>query len=499
MVGTVPADVATAELPLGQARPAPARQNLPMPIWLEPDDCLTSRTAGRLVFVVDLENRGGANEVLTLLRTVPGVTVLDPPSDLLEEGLVAILGNYLTGQQVGGGMSALAEPRPFLLAVRALADAVYAAARDRIGGEVLVDASPSMALSPHLLPAVYPDALVVVIDDPASDGSLSRLLVGPRVCRVTREQVARDPAAATAVLTRDIASMRAEMSAPLSEPPRAPARVEDGRQIFVVGVPRSGTTWLQNLLSAHHAIDGPAQETAIFTSLEPLWANAAVLRWIDRAALRVALREFCDTLFVECLSAKGSPATWVIEKTPLHGMHLELITTIYPDAWIVGIVRDGRDVSRSLVELSFGVEEVAIAARAWALVTSEIERVAPTLKHFRRVRYEEVLERPTAMTAELLSWVGLAPDDATKREITHRVTERVSRYNTSGEVGAGKWKDMPAAQLRTIYRYAGDRLVETGYMTAAELAAARSGVAYRVDQLVSSLKALVSRRPHAGD
>ncbi|MEY2467874.1 MAG: hypothetical protein QOF21_572, partial [Actinomycetota bacterium] len=148
--------------------------------------------AGRVVLVVDLDG-GGMSPILEVLRVLPGVVVPPQPSDLLEQGLVAIIGNYLNGQEVGGGLAALAEPRPFLLAVRALADAIYSSALNRAGGDVIVDASPSMALSPHLATAVYPDAFVVAVGAESTDGAVARLLHGPRVLHLTRAQLTDQP------------------------------------------------------------------------------------------------------------------------------------------------------------------------------------------------------------------------------------------------------------------------------------------------------------------
>ncbi len=59
---------------------------------------------------------------------------------------------------------------------------------------------------------------------------------------------------------------------------------------------------------------------------------------------------------------------------------------------------------------------------------------------------------------------------------------RVSQYNTTGDVGPGKWRTLSARDLRTVYRYAGDRLVETGYVSADELRHQRSRLVYRVEE-----------------
>src|SRR4051794_14661990 len=97
--------------------PVPPHEYRPMPIWLDAADCAASPMAGRLVFVVDLDG-GGSDDVVEALKAVPGAVIPGGGEDFLDDALGPIIGNYLSGQEVGGGMFALVEPQPFLLGVR---------------------------------------------------------------------------------------------------------------------------------------------------------------------------------------------------------------------------------------------------------------------------------------------------------------------------------------------------------------------------------------------
>ena len=92
-----------------------------------------------------------------------------------------------------------------------------------------------------------------------------------------------------------------------------------------------------------------------------------------------------------------------------------------------------------------------------------------------------MLSDPVKAVADVLAWLGLSVDDGVRAEIGRRAGERVSQYNTTGDVGSGKWTSMPARDLRAVYRHAGDRLVELGYISAHELARARARPAYRLE------------------
>src|SRR5205085_9107504 len=71
------------------------------------------------------------------------------------------------------------------------------------------------------------------------------------------------------------------------------------RLLIVVGCPRSGTTWLQQLLLSHPQVVGPSEETFLFARLAPAWALAHSAEgdiWGDRATSIAAIRRFCDRI-----------------------------------------------------------------------------------------------------------------------------------------------------------------------------------------------------------
>jgi hypothetical protein len=62
-----------------------------------------------------------------------------------------------------------------------------------------------------------------------------------------------------------------------------------------------------------------------------------------------------------------------------------------------------------------------------------------------------------------LAWVGLDVDDDVRRDIAARAGQRVSRYNTSGPAGAGKWRTLPQDEVARIEAIAGAALTANGY------------------------------------
>jgi hypothetical protein len=451
-----------------------------MPIALSRADVAGLSTFGRNIFVAD----AGGNAtpaLLTACREVEGVVVPPVPGDLFGGGLDRVLHNYLAGMHVGYGLSGLTDETTFLLAVRALADSAYEAVGD---GRTVVDASVANTPLAHVIQAVYPDAVFVVVDPPAGPSPAPQLLTGPHVLRLSTADVADR----TGLVERLAAACRAAASHARPAPPAA-ALTLPGRPVFVVGCPRSGTTWLQHMLAAHPATGGPRHETAMFSSVRGLVDNRALHAWIGRDELFGALRRFCEGLLARCMADQAPDATRLIEKTPHHALHLDLVTAMFPDASIVGIHRDGRDVVRSLLEIEFGTQSAAVAAEGWLQSTRAVREFASQSTRTRDERYEELLAEPVGRVSDLMRWLDLRVDDSVFSELRARAGTRVSQHGTTGEVGSGKWRDIAPAHLRTIYRIAGDQLVALGYMTAEELAAVRRDPAYIAAAAAARLKA----------
>src|SRR4051812_41977208 len=99
----------------------------------------------------------------------------------------------------------------------------------------------------------------------------------------------------------------------------------------------------------------------MFARLSGLFANMArsggdgLSQYVDGAAFDAAVRKFCDRLIDGAVLRHNPSALAFVEKTPRHALMLHRVQHVYPDVHVVHIVRDGRDVARSLAEFSLGV------------------------------------------------------------------------------------------------------------------------------------------------
>src|ERR1700735_4327512 len=152
------------------------------------------------------------------------------------------------------------------------------------------------------------------------------------------------------------------------------------KTVFLVGCPRSGTTWLQIILGSHPQI-ATVRETHLFDRyLSDLYARyESEAQKLGRDGLRILLTEprfdllcrgFADGVLAEIAATK--PGCQVgLEKTASQIWSTQLMQRLYPEAYFLHIVRDPRAVVASMLAYAReswaneGDPDVLSAAEAW--------------------------------------------------------------------------------------------------------------------------------------
>lgn len=203
--------------------------------------------------------------------------------------------------------------------------------------------------------------------------------------------------------------------------------------IFIVGMPRSGTTLLSCMLDAHSQL-AVTPETNFYThcrgddgspetTVDDLWnclRQQPGVQDMDLTEQEVgrmwehleAVENPCppDLLRALCSTyAERSGATAWGEKTPEHLAHVPTILEEFPEAIVLGIVRDPRDVCLSLQGMPWNSSSLPEAARKWRRFAQVMERYQSDYPdQVREVRYEDVLDAPGRVMRDVLAWIGVS-------------------------------------------------------------------------------------------
>ena len=293
-------------------------------------------------------------------------------------------------------------------------------------------------------------------------------------------------------------------------------------KFFILGHARSGTTLLMRLARLHPEVHCNYQ--AHFFTRKPLLKSlvdsAEIEEWLTRKSNRwnhgrdlspLVLRASADFIMERDAAREGKMI--VGDKSPssvIHGQVVRDMHSLYPDAKIVNIVRDGRDVLiserfRNFVEESkfLTVEDKRIIeglrkdqtpftngtrsiftetiirtiALRWVKDLTESDAEARQLygEHYHSLRYEDLLESPFAEMAKLWKFLGVKKinkllDKTIKAEMesnpdgewqTQR-NEGIASFLPKGR--AGNWSRLFTEKDKSIFKeVAGEMLVKWKY------------------------------------
>jgi len=197
-----------------------------------------------------------------------------------------------------------------------------------------------------------------------------------------------------------------------------PAGHSDPRPIFILGLPRSGTTLIDRILDSHPQVESRGESNdfarALVTEAGPAQGKAALIERCTRVDLRAVGERYARRL--GC-----GPAERSIDKNPVNFLYLGLIARALPAARIIHVRRDPMDVCYAMYKtlfrmaypFSYDLGDLARYHRAYEGLMAHWRAVLPGA--FLEVRYEDLIANQEPVTRELLAFCGLPWDEACLR------------------------------------------------------------------------------------
>jgi hypothetical protein len=275
-----------------------------------------------------------------------------------------------------------------------------------------------------------------------------------------------------------------------------------GPPFFVVAAARSGTTLLRVMLDRHPmlAIPGEGHFIPHLWSTRERYGRSGVVErpevWLADLAkhpsfrfwnlpiedVRVELDGRTSLGFAEAVEAaygayarrSGKPR-WA-DKTPDYIDHLPLLADLFPTARFVHMIRDGRDVALSTIDLKRFHRRAATCAHFWSRQVGGAMREGKQLgpDRYLELRYEDLLDEPERELRRLCAFVDLPFEDALLEHDEHdleKLPERFrpihSRLALPPTKGLRDWRSqMPASEVAEFEAVAGGQLSAAGYALA---------------------------------
>lgn len=192
--------------------------------------------------------------------------------------------------------------------------------------------------------------------------------------------------------------------------------MRDPRVALIVGCARSGTSILGELVASHPDV------TYIFEA-HHFWESLGT--GVDGSHRLEAAHATPDVQarVRDWFRAQGAPGRMIAEKTPRNILRIPFLRAALPEARIIHIVRDGRDVACSLEPGIGGTEWLHLKPPSWrrllatqtgivrcALAWKEILEIALAdlagVPHL-QVRYEDLVAKPEEQALAITEYLGL--------------------------------------------------------------------------------------------
>jgi len=235
--------------------------------------------------------------------------------------------------------------------------------------------------------------------------------------RIRRGQVDYDAAETTAQMERSRA-----LFTPQFLGQRAGQGHPDPAPIFVVGLPRSGSTLVEQILASHSQVEGTMELPDIIFLARSL---TEAQRPADMGDDRAAYPDVLASLAADDLAALGRAyiertaiqrrlgRPFFIDKMPNNFLHAGLISLILPQAKIIDTRRDGMATGFSAFKQhfargqnwSYNLTEIGSYYRDYVALMAHFDAVMPGRIH--RVSYEAMVDDTEAEVRRLLTYCGL--------------------------------------------------------------------------------------------
>lgn len=182
--------------------------------------------------------------------------------------------------------------------------------------------------------------------------------------------------------------------------------------VFIVGMPRSGTTLAEQILASHPQV--PAGGELDFWLQRSDWIGKQSIREPDAPAAQTAIRDY-----LALLTGISPDARRVTDKMPYNFPFLGILHRLFPRARIIHCRRNPVDTALSIyfnrfaraIDFTFSPRDIILYYRAYDRLMAHWRAVLPA-RQFLEIDYEVLVANQEAASRKMVAFCGLEWDDA---------------------------------------------------------------------------------------
>ena len=224
------------------------------------------------------------------------------------------------------------------------------------------------------------------------------------------------------------------------------------QQIFIVGMPRSGTSLVEKILSSHSEVYGAGELRNITDFTENMFdSDNGESNYLEAMAFLTQARvDALSDQYIDFITDKSSDAKRVTDKMPHNFQYLGLIKHLFPNAKIIHCVQDARDTCLSCYFQNFlGYHPYTNDLNDLALHYLDYQRLMSHWKSLEipmlEVRYEDLVNDQELWSKKLISYCDLDWEDDCLRFYEKGEQTRTASYDQVRQPiyqkSLARWKD----------------------------------------------------------
>lgn len=198
---------------------------------------------------------------------------------------------------------------------------------------------------------------------------------------------------------------------------RVPDRATEGpAPIFIVGLPRSGTTLVEQILASHSQVEATDELRFLDYIAAPFESDGGLASKLDKLTAAEAAQLASEYVAkVEPYRVEGRP--YFIDKNPANFLNIGLIMALFPNARVINIVRDVLDNTMGVYkqyfhrgnEFSFTLEGIIYYWQGYVSLMQHWMSIYPD--RILNINYETLTATPDEQIRRILDYCGL-PEEA---------------------------------------------------------------------------------------